>query len=176
MTGRKRSAALRIAPATNGCGVDGCTRPYWARGLCNTHYSRWRKHGSTLSYAAIANGRGQRIRPKKTCTVEGCKRTQASLGYCNLHYQRVRNLGYPGISQSMHERMPRTSDELWRQAKESGLHMHAMRTHGNAPPRWTVILPDRNGRDNLCQFDTNRCMRIAPMRLNEAPVRIRRAG
>ena len=27
------------------CGVDGCDRKHKARGYCNTHYERWRRHG-----------------------------------------------------------------------------------------------------------------------------------
>jgi hypothetical protein len=27
------------------CTVDGCQRPVYARGWCNPHYQRWRKHG-----------------------------------------------------------------------------------------------------------------------------------
>lgn len=29
------------------CSINGCGRSYLARGLCNTHYARWRKHGTT---------------------------------------------------------------------------------------------------------------------------------
>lgn len=30
------------------CYVDGCKRPRRARGLCQTHWARWRKHGDPL--------------------------------------------------------------------------------------------------------------------------------
>lgn len=30
------------------CSVTGCTKDAWARGYCNTHYARWRKHGDPL--------------------------------------------------------------------------------------------------------------------------------
>lgn len=28
------------------CTIEGCERPHYGRGLCNTHYCRWRKNGS----------------------------------------------------------------------------------------------------------------------------------
>lgn len=31
--------------ATRTCSVDGCERPFVARGWCNTHYRRWQQHG-----------------------------------------------------------------------------------------------------------------------------------
>lgn len=29
------------------CSIDGCKRPRRKRDWCNTHYQRWRRHGST---------------------------------------------------------------------------------------------------------------------------------
>ena len=33
--------------ATQGCAIEGCERVHYARGICNTHYARWRLHGTT---------------------------------------------------------------------------------------------------------------------------------
>ncbi len=30
------------------CSVDGCDRRYRARGFCDLHYQRWRRHGDPL--------------------------------------------------------------------------------------------------------------------------------
>lgn len=35
------------------CSVDGCTRPSWARGWCNTHYARARANGGDPGGAAF---------------------------------------------------------------------------------------------------------------------------
>lgn len=37
------------------CSVDGCGRPHEARGLCNAHYLRLRKHGSPFGGSAPRN-------------------------------------------------------------------------------------------------------------------------
>lgn len=31
------------------CTIDGCQEPYKGRGMCSTHYGRWRHHGDLLS-------------------------------------------------------------------------------------------------------------------------------
>jgi len=37
----------RKTPLTIPCSVDDCDRYQWARGLCGTHYARWRNNGTT---------------------------------------------------------------------------------------------------------------------------------
>lgn len=39
------------------CLLDGCDKPVRSRGMCNTHYTRWRKHGDPLKVWR----RGQRM-------------------------------------------------------------------------------------------------------------------
>ena len=36
----------KVYPST--CTVEGCSKPYLARGYCNAHYQMWRLHGSPL--------------------------------------------------------------------------------------------------------------------------------
>lgn len=38
------------------CEVAGCGREHKARGYCNTHWMRWRKHGDPLDDALIDGG------------------------------------------------------------------------------------------------------------------------
>jgi hypothetical protein len=47
------------------CGVDSCDRPLYARGLCQPHYKRLRRHGDVFAEIPI----GRSLKP---CSVEGC--------------------------------------------------------------------------------------------------------
>ncbi|MBR0913127.1 HNH endonuclease [Bradyrhizobium japonicum] len=38
------------------CSVDGCAKCVIARGWCNIHYRRWKKHGDPESRRSLANG------------------------------------------------------------------------------------------------------------------------
>lgn len=39
---------MRAKPNRGPCQVEGCERDAWARGLCDMHYQRWRKHGDPV--------------------------------------------------------------------------------------------------------------------------------
>ena len=47
------------------CSVDGCNHKSRSRGLCNTHYERWRVHGDPNVMKRSANGTGTWRRGKK---------------------------------------------------------------------------------------------------------------
>ena len=64
------------------CTVAGCDEWLYARGLCERHYWRMRRHGTT-----------DLARPH-VCQVAGCERTDMhGHGLCVLHYTRVRRHG-----------------------------------------------------------------------------------
>jgi hypothetical protein len=54
------------------CRVEGCKRPYRAKGYCIAHYRKWR-HGE------LPKGR------YKICTKEGCKKPRAKGSLCAEH-------------------------------------------------------------------------------------------
>lgn len=56
------------------CSVEGCKRPYRAKGYCNVHYKKWR-HGEMEGH-----------RPRyKTCTKEGCHKPRVKGSLCAEH-------------------------------------------------------------------------------------------
>lgn len=72
---------------STGCSIAECPRPAKSRGLCNTHYERWRLHGST--------DQPTRKRPPRPCSYPGCSEPHFGQGYCVAHYSRWRRSGSP---------------------------------------------------------------------------------
>lgn len=80
---------MESTPSARVCSIDGCEKPYCARGWCNTHYSRWRKTGDTGSVETTP--------PKnRKCAVDGCGRPYSSNNYCQMHNSRWKAHGDPG--------------------------------------------------------------------------------
>ena len=73
------------------CSIVVCERPAVARGLCGTHYERWRSTGDAgnTPVRPVQSRDGQ-------CSVEGCERPRKTAGLCGTHYWRLRTHGDPG--------------------------------------------------------------------------------
>jgi len=70
------------------CSVEGCSRQTYARGLCEAHYRRRQRTGSTAEDVPI----GERT-PAPICFARSCDRTATEQGLCHAHYQRLRRKG-----------------------------------------------------------------------------------
>jgi hypothetical protein len=70
------------------CAVNGCDRPHYGKGLCQTHHRRQTRTG-TPGPAPITTRRPRTAH----CTVEGCDQPHHALGYCHTHYTRWRRTG-----------------------------------------------------------------------------------
>ena len=56
------------------CQVENCPKNHYAKGMCNMHYQRWRKHGVVAGPARSA------------CRYPGCFTLRLGSGYCKKHY------------------------------------------------------------------------------------------
>lgn len=81
-----RGGVLTMSNVT--CRVDDCDARVKARGLCPTHYSRWRRNG-TLEISRKSPAK----RPTPTCEVDACDQPAEARGWCHLHYDRWRRNG-----------------------------------------------------------------------------------
>lgn len=70
--------------APDSCSVPLCGRRVQARGLCQTHYSRYRKTGDPGGPIQERQKRGT------ICSVEQCVRPVLAVGLCGAHYRRKR--------------------------------------------------------------------------------------
>ena len=98
------------------CSVLGCVRRCWGLGLCQLHYTRMRKHGSTDPFICPSKpSRYCRVCGKKAvvrsmcrvhyrhlfmnaegrpaCAVDGCIRPLYAKKMCELHYNRLKDNG-----------------------------------------------------------------------------------
>lgn len=69
------------------CSVSGCEKsvtPGGGRGLCNKHYMRLRRTGTTDDKPE------PRRRNPVVCSVDDCDRRTVAFGLCDLHYRRTR--------------------------------------------------------------------------------------
>ena len=73
------------------CKIGDCPKPAKGRGMCGTHYERWRRHGDTATRLKT----GRPPQPKKPCTVEDCTRDQSARGWCHTHYTAWLRFGNP---------------------------------------------------------------------------------
>ena len=75
------------------CSVDGCDRPFLARGCCPAHYSRLMKYGSPTAGGPIKPSASERRPIGSPCVHPGCDGVTAggsAFGYCVAHYVRFK--------------------------------------------------------------------------------------
>lgn len=75
------SSVERTAP-TKLCSMEGCDRPFRAKGLCKRHYSRMLQGVSPEPRKRIVSA----------CSASGCVKPSKSLGLCGMHHERQRKI------------------------------------------------------------------------------------
>src|ERR1700677_2428477 len=108
------------------CSVEECIETSVCKGMCRSHYDKFRRHEDPLwqptlserkcdipgcdrpySYRGMCSMHVKRKDPltisvggppptSNTCSVDGCERKYYGNGYCGLHRQRVIDTGSPG--------------------------------------------------------------------------------
>ena len=81
------------------CSIEGCGRSVRARGWCNAHYIRYRRHGDPLAGGAqlSPDPRRGKFAPSEFCTIKGCDAASRAWGLCNMHYLRAKRRGEPEL-------------------------------------------------------------------------------
>lgn len=77
---RRKFGPVKTYPET--CTIEGCDRPYEAKGLCARHYHRQYHRGGDPAIRLRHENAGRR------CAVKGCERDAERLGMCHFHYKR----------------------------------------------------------------------------------------
>jgi hypothetical protein len=67
--------------ATRVCSIDGCDRAHGAKGMCDAHYGRWRRNGTTTTTR------------KRPCSIDGCDKLGNCGGVCKMHRSRFSRTG-----------------------------------------------------------------------------------
>jgi hypothetical protein len=98
------------------CTIDGCESRVWGHGLCQMHYQRQRRHGST----EFRPRKGRPPVPFVACSIEGCTAQAKSKGLCQSHYIRAWHKAryVPAVREPLEDRFwkhvdKRGADECW---------------------------------------------------------------
>ena len=83
------------------CSVEGCATVVRARGWCDKHYNRWRKHGDPL----VGGPKLRRTGPGFSCAIDGCELPVLNrrTGWCSKHYTRFVRYGDPHFRKRIHK-------------------------------------------------------------------------
>lgn len=84
------------------CKEPGCGRPIRSLGLCNMHYQRLYRLGSTSLPP-------REPRPMRLCEEPGCERPHVAGGLCRNHYQRLYSKGWT-LTEAEQEQIARALD------------------------------------------------------------------
>lgn len=105
------------------CRMEACTKESRGRGLCSTHWRRWRTHGDPN----VVKRPGVDYMVRRGCLIDGCLVSAHSHGYCPLHLARWQKNGDPTHAG------PRTGRPLNGEFPTYGaIHKRLARTRGSA--------------------------------------------
>ena len=95
------------------CRADDCRKASFRRGLCTTHYSRWKTHGDLTT--VLKPGKPRSL---TKCLVDDCVRNAVARDLCGKHYQRWAKFGDPLTTKLDRERTP--EERFWAKVDKNG--------------------------------------------------------
>lgn len=90
-----RGTVRKVFSREGVCSVDGCNEPIKSKRLCEKHYTRQRRNGTTESLFKIVEI------DVENCLVIGCERKHFRGGYCSTHYGYNVKLRTPYIAKTI---------------------------------------------------------------------------
>jgi len=72
------------------CGVPRCSKPHYARGVCQPHYERFRQGCANPTKRIGKQPPWLFVEAQKGCLVPGCENDFYALGVCQAHYNALR--------------------------------------------------------------------------------------
>ena len=81
------------------CVVGGCSRPHRKRGLCVSHWQRWRASGTPdlAEFTATAAAGWYGHLPLGSCVIDGCNYGRTARGMCHRHARQWYGAGRPEL-------------------------------------------------------------------------------
>lgn len=93
------------------CNIEGCNNKHIAKGYCQIHYVRYKKHGDP-SHVEI------NMNPPEYCTIKGCNEKHYVKGYCRKHYRSWYKYGDPIVYKNERHGMKETPEyRTWNKIK-----------------------------------------------------------
>jgi hypothetical protein len=102
-------------PKTEGkCSADDdCPKVPFRRGLCTTHYSRWKTHGDFTT--VLKPGKPRQL---GECLMDDCPRDAVARDLCGKHWQRWRKWGDPTVTKLDRDRT--VEERFWEKVDKDG--------------------------------------------------------
>ena len=144
-----------------GCSMDGCEKPVFSNGWCNSHNSKWwRQH--RRDKLCLIDGCMEIHdfrRPKSSCLHDGCERRVVGHGLCSTHYAQSRRVPRPEAPPCAVREKGRKGRKCGKVAIARGLcstHYRRLRKHGDV----TVKLRQWGDADDPLLCKVRGCKRV----------------
>ena len=98
------------------CSVPSCPRPISCRGLCVSHYSRWKRHGDPLADVPL----GHYAPRESICAIPTCTRSVYRRNLCHSHAERLRKHGNVDADRPIRAHNRPIDERFWDYVDQTG--------------------------------------------------------